>query len=196
VTFREGKGLYAEFHFNPKHELAEQLAWDAANSPENVGFSHNVLGETQRQDGKVVVTKITHVESVDLVANPATTTGLFEEKAKDKEMVPAEKVVQLEEEVKELQAKNEISQLLLKASENFTQQQRKLSEPFCEAVLKVSDLEVAKELIQAWSELLSNLEKEVTESRSNSQPRSREQSVIGIKEGSEKCSFVEAIIKK
>ena len=37
-----GEGLFADFHFNPKHALAEQLLWDAEHAPENVGFSHNV----------------------------------------------------------------------------------------------------------------------------------------------------------
>jgi hypothetical protein len=71
-------GLFADFHFNPKHGLAEQLAWDAEHAPENVGFSHNVEARTVRRDGRVVVEAITRVQSVDLVADPATTRGLFE----------------------------------------------------------------------------------------------------------------------
>ena len=39
-------GLFADFHFNPKHALAEQLLWDAEHAPENVGFSHNVEART------------------------------------------------------------------------------------------------------------------------------------------------------
>ena len=42
VALRPGEGLFADFHFNPKHALAEQLLWDAEHAPENVGFSHNV----------------------------------------------------------------------------------------------------------------------------------------------------------
>ena len=42
VAVRPGEGLFADFHFNPKHALAEQLLWDAEHAPENVGFSHNV----------------------------------------------------------------------------------------------------------------------------------------------------------
>ena len=41
-----GDGLFADFHFNPKHALAEQLLWDAEHAPENVGFSHNVEART------------------------------------------------------------------------------------------------------------------------------------------------------
>ena len=72
------KGLFADFHFNPKHALAEQLVWDAEHAPENVGFSHNVEARTVRRGERIVVEAITRVQSVDLVADPATTRGLFE----------------------------------------------------------------------------------------------------------------------
>jgi hypothetical protein len=78
VIAREGEGLFADFYFNPKHALAEQLIWDAQNAPENVGFSHNVEARTVRQGDQIVVEAITRVQSVDLVADPATTRGLFE----------------------------------------------------------------------------------------------------------------------
>ncbi|MGA2619848.1 MAG: hypothetical protein ABSF26_19720 [Thermoguttaceae bacterium] len=71
-------GLFADLHFNPKHQLAEQLAWDAEHAPENVGFSHNVEARTVRRGERVEVEAITRVQSVDLVADPATTRGLFE----------------------------------------------------------------------------------------------------------------------
>ena len=76
-----GEGLFADFHFNPKHALAEQLAWDAEHAPENVGFSHNVEARIARRADRVVVEAITRVQSVDLVADPATTRGLFESAA-------------------------------------------------------------------------------------------------------------------
>jgi len=78
VVVREGEGLFADLHFNPKHVLAEQLLWDAEHAPENVGLSHNVEARTARQGDRVVVEAITRVMSVDLVADPATTRGLFE----------------------------------------------------------------------------------------------------------------------
>ena len=78
VVVRPGEGLFADFHFNPKHALAEQLVWDAEHAPENVGFSHNVQARTTRRGREVVVEAITKVQSVDLVADPATTRGLFE----------------------------------------------------------------------------------------------------------------------
>lgn len=71
-------GLRGDLQYNPKHPLAEQLAWDAEHSPESVGLSHNVLGVTKRREGQEFVEAIRRVNSVDLVADPATTKGLFE----------------------------------------------------------------------------------------------------------------------
>lgn len=79
VEFRPSEGLFGNLHFNPKHAIAEQLVWDAQNNPRNVGFSHNVLAQLSRDGELSVVDAITHVQSVDLVADPAATQGLFEE---------------------------------------------------------------------------------------------------------------------
>jgi len=79
VEFRPDDGLFGNLHFNPKHALAEQLAWDAEHNPRNVGFSHNVLAKLSREGEQTVVEAITHVQSVDLVADPAATQGLFEQ---------------------------------------------------------------------------------------------------------------------
>ena len=87
VTVRGGEGLFADFHFNPKHALAEQLVWDAEHAPQNVGFSHNVQARTARRGDRVVVEAITRVQSVDLVADPATTRGLFESAPNDGDTV-------------------------------------------------------------------------------------------------------------
>lgn len=79
VEFRAEEGLFGNLHFNPKHAVAEQLAWDAEHNPRNVGFSHNVLARLTREGSQSLVEAITHVQSVDLVADPASTRGLFEE---------------------------------------------------------------------------------------------------------------------
>ena len=81
VAVRPGDGLFGDFYFNPKHVLAEQLMWDAEHAPENVGFSHNVEARVGRRGERLVVEAITRVQSVDLVADPATTRGLFESAA-------------------------------------------------------------------------------------------------------------------
>lgn len=78
VTFRAGEGLFGDLHFNPKHALSEQLVWDAEHAPQNVGLSHNVLARTSRSGDQTVVEAILKVQSIDLVADPATTGGLFE----------------------------------------------------------------------------------------------------------------------
>lgn len=78
VAARPGEGLFGDLHFNPKHAMAEQLIWDAEHSPENVGLSHNVEARIGRNGDQVAVEAILRVESVDLVADPATTRGLFE----------------------------------------------------------------------------------------------------------------------
>lgn len=84
VYFREGDGLYAKrFRFNPKHPAAESLAWWAEHEPTGVGFSHVVKGDARLIGGTEVVESIREVMSVDLVADPATTRGLFESEEGD-----------------------------------------------------------------------------------------------------------------
>src|SRR4029079_11450362 len=87
VEFRAGEGLFGDLHFNPKHTLSEQLVWDAEHAPQNVGMSHNVLARTKRDGDETVVEAITKVQSIDLVADPATTSGLYEHAEADS--VPA-----------------------------------------------------------------------------------------------------------
>lgn len=90
VQFRTGEGLFGDLHFNPKHALAEQLSWDAEHNPRNVGFSHNVLARLSREGDATVVEEITRVQSIDLVADPAATAGLFEQQGDDPvEPIPA-----------------------------------------------------------------------------------------------------------
>ena len=78
VVFKENSGLFADFHYNPNHAQAKQLLWDAHNAPNNVGFSHCVEAVYHRENDLSVIDKIVRVISVDLVADPATTNGLFE----------------------------------------------------------------------------------------------------------------------
>lgn len=83
ARFVEDKGIFADHHFNPKHETANQYLWDAENSPNSLGFSHiAALRFAKKLDaqGRKVVEEIGQVLSVDLVAEPATTKGLFESK--------------------------------------------------------------------------------------------------------------------
>lgn len=79
VEFRNQEGLFGDLHFNPKHPCAEMLIYDAQMSPTNVGMSHNVFAKMITENKKSVIEEITKVQSVDLVADPATTAGLFEQ---------------------------------------------------------------------------------------------------------------------
>ena len=74
------EGPRADLIYNPAHPMAPAFLWWAENCPEAVGLSHNADGEGQMQaDGQVVVTKLHKIHSVDLVADPATSTrGLAE----------------------------------------------------------------------------------------------------------------------
>jgi hypothetical protein len=81
VALRTGEGLFGDLHFNPKHALSEQLIWDAEHASQNVGLSHNVLARTSRDGDETTVEAITKVQSIDVVADPATTRGLFEHEA-------------------------------------------------------------------------------------------------------------------
>ncbi len=96
VTYRPGEGLFGDLHYNPKHSLAEQLAWDAEHGGENVGLSHNVEARVSRSDGRLVVEEITKVHSVDLVASPATTRGLYEQAAAEADAETAELRLQVQ----------------------------------------------------------------------------------------------------
>ena len=74
-----GDGLYGDFHLNPAHRLAEQVLWDARNSPDSLGFSINADGKGRRgTDGRQIIEDIPVVHSIDLVSRGATTHSLFE----------------------------------------------------------------------------------------------------------------------
>ncbi len=80
AKYVKGRGIVADLHFNPKHNLAQQIAWDAENNPDAFGLSHNAMikSSPRRKDGKVSVEEILSVKSVDVVADPATTKNIYE----------------------------------------------------------------------------------------------------------------------
>ena len=76
----EGEEIRGDLHFNPKHHSAEQFAWAVENQPETIGFSHIAKVDWKPiKGGGRVATKIHFVKSVDVVADPATTAGVFED---------------------------------------------------------------------------------------------------------------------
>lgn len=77
----EGDGLYSDFHYNPKHPIAEQFLWDAENAPHNVGFSIATNGRKRVSGGVAVVEEILfdrNAHSIDLVCKGATTNSISE----------------------------------------------------------------------------------------------------------------------
>lgn len=91
VHFVENAGVFADLHFNPKHQYAEQFAWDANNDPESLGLSHHATTLTARsrdRHNRTVVEQIVKVKSVDVVPDPATTQSLFESTDMDPKEMP------------------------------------------------------------------------------------------------------------
>jgi hypothetical protein len=60
------------------HPMYERVMESAERFPGMFGFSHVAECQTTRKNGREVVEAINRVESIDLVAEPATTKGLFE----------------------------------------------------------------------------------------------------------------------
>lgn len=76
----EGDALHGDVVYNPKHPWAPSFEWWAEHCPKAVGFSHSIEAKTKlnRTTGREQIEGIVRVESVDLVADPATVKGLFE----------------------------------------------------------------------------------------------------------------------
>ncbi len=74
-------GLSGDLHYLTTDPRGPKLAESAARRPDLFGLSHNAEGKTKMQDGTLVITEITKVNSVDVVTDPATTQTLFESEA-------------------------------------------------------------------------------------------------------------------
>ncbi len=72
-----GKGVFGDATLNPKHTLAESVAWDIGRRPKNMGFSQ--MADCAIDATGKIITKIGRVHSVELVLNPATTKTFAEE---------------------------------------------------------------------------------------------------------------------
>jgi hypothetical protein len=71
--------LIGDLHFNPEHVYAKQFIWAVENQPTTIGFSHVAKLNEKRVGKEMVVEGIEKVKSVDWVADPATTGGVFED---------------------------------------------------------------------------------------------------------------------
>lgn len=78
-----GDGLRGDLYLLPSHKMTPLIVEAAKVMPRAYGLSHNVSDwDGHYEGGTYVVTAIREVESVDLVADPATTKGLFESRNK------------------------------------------------------------------------------------------------------------------
>lgn len=75
---KDGADWRGDLRYNPRHPFAPQFAWLVKNNPSLVGMSHDAIGTGRNENGVFIVEKVTEIKSVDIVADPATTKGLFE----------------------------------------------------------------------------------------------------------------------
>lgn len=79
VHVAEGNELRGDLHFNPEHAEAKSFMWWVKNQPGAIGFSHVARLKEKRVGNAMLVEAIEEVKCVDLVADPATTMGVFED---------------------------------------------------------------------------------------------------------------------
>lgn len=78
VRLRDDGKPIADLKYSRSHPFAAQFEERAENHPASFGLSHVAVCQTSRVNGREVIEAITRVESVDLVARPATNASLFE----------------------------------------------------------------------------------------------------------------------
>ena len=77
-------GAYADLHYLKSHPLADMVCESAERMPEALGFSQNAKTiQIPDGNGGIIHESITRVRSVDLVADPATTSSIFESENPD-----------------------------------------------------------------------------------------------------------------
>jgi chorismate mutase len=184
AVLKPNEGLFGDLHFNPKHVLAEQLAWDAEHAPENVGFSHNVQARTSRRDDSLLVEEIVRVQSVDLVADPATTRGLYEQAQQDpaqqSKNVPPYSLVQATLEQLKAERPDLIESLLL-------EQRAELEQLRAERDAAVLEQQIAAELATAGLDAALVTELFRQQLRSTSDAATRRQLIL------ERVQFAKAV---
>src|SRR5262245_16677311 len=71
-------GLRGDLHLLLSDPMSAKVLEAARRRPQLMGLSHNARGRSRREDGREIVEAIEAVESVDLVADPASVSGLHE----------------------------------------------------------------------------------------------------------------------
>lgn len=88
----EPDGIYGDLEYNNKHILAPAFEYFVSDDPQAVGLSHSAIARTRMDRmGNEIVEEIVELESVDIVAQPATNSGLFESYTKILETVMKKK---------------------------------------------------------------------------------------------------------
>lgn len=75
---QQDESVYGDLVYLKTHHLAEQICEAAERMPHHFGLSHHAEGTVTRDGETTLVDHISHVHSVDIVRNPATSNGLFE----------------------------------------------------------------------------------------------------------------------
>lgn len=78
---RREDGLYGDLEVLTSHPLANPLFEAAERMPGIFGLSHTARGKTRSGRSGCVVESIEEVQSVDLVGDPATVSGLYESRS-------------------------------------------------------------------------------------------------------------------
>ena len=78
---RRGDAIYGDLHYLKSHPRADEITERAERMGDTFGLSHNADGYTVHRNGREIVEDIEEVRSVDLVTDPATSSGLFESKS-------------------------------------------------------------------------------------------------------------------
>lgn len=102
-------GVRGDLKVKKRHPYAELLLDEAENAPGDFGLSPAMLGVTSGPAGKERCVEIRVVRSVDVVLEPATARGLFEEEAADGEEGPSA------EEAYEAACKQAVAEVVTKA---------------------------------------------------------------------------------
>src|SRR6185295_9697179 len=81
----------ADHHYPKNSAFTAEYEERATKFPRSLGFSHVAVCKTKRVNGREVIEAIQRVESVDLVARPATNAGIKESTQQGKTMDEKEK---------------------------------------------------------------------------------------------------------
>jgi hypothetical protein len=76
---RQEDEIFGDLVYLKSHVLAEQVCEAAERMPEQFGLSHHAEGYVATGQGRAIVEGFERIFSVDIVRNPATSRGLFEQ---------------------------------------------------------------------------------------------------------------------